>query len=41
MQCADKGEIDIVNKLSRINTESIKMRKDKEKMEQLAIANKE
>lgn len=35
MQCADKGEIDIVNKLSKINTESIKMRKDKERMELL------
>lgn len=33
MQCADKGEIDIVNKLSKINTESIRLRKDKERME--------
>ena len=36
MLCADKGEIDIVNKLSKINTESIKIKKDKEKMELLA-----
>jgi len=33
MLCADKGEIDIVNKLSKINTESIKIKKDKERME--------
>lgn len=38
---ADKGEIDIVNKLFQINTQSIKMKKDQQKMEQLAQINKE
>ncbi|KAL4465817.1 hypothetical protein ABPG74_004054 [Tetrahymena malaccensis] len=36
---ADKGEIDIVNKLSKINTQSVKMKKDQQKLEQAQNTN--
>ncbi|KAL4470697.1 hypothetical protein ABPG72_016702 [Tetrahymena utriculariae] len=35
---ADKGEIDIVNKLIKINTQSVKMKKDQQKLEQVQNA---